>query len=697
MRGVKGNIETHVMTATMTVVAMFALWTCGLQVASFAGIAWSMLLYASAWLLAPSAIFVWLLSRRIAAGYVAELPMSMPLVKRSALSVWAIGIVAMLAAGVIDSYSARFAILVVAIACIFAFSYFSLANSAEMGGRNVVGQPALSQRPPDWLAWLVLAAVAASLAGVVVFANRSDFDDAEYIQLALQTLRHPDRAPNSFDASLGFVLEYFRFAPYRPVSYETFVGLIAYWTGRDLLDIYYLAVPGAAAVLSALIAFLFLRWLLPLSWTLVALVLFAVLSLAWGDTHFAYGNRLFVRMFQGKALLIAITTPAAVLLGMLLVRRPSFAVWAGLLAVQVVAVGVSSSGIVTTLFATAIGLGVGFLLTPSRAGLLAAAAGGTTLIYPLGFALWLKRVNTQAADITSLGTVSDIGSSLGGGWRQGIVVAVLLMAVWLTSAVNRGATKAGRDAAEQSMSIRFALLVAASVLLVLNPAIASLAAAFTAKNMSWRLGWAAPMPLVVAAAFAVLLASAFRQPTASARYLYGILPLALLTAFLMQMPIAASGSARWTLAGGNGTSWGFAQHKVPPEYGQALALADTIKRAGEGRHRPITVLVEPRIGTWLTVAAPDLRLIMPGHGYPYAFWTVMDQADLAPRMQLLQQVAKAPDDMAGLEGLLDAYKVDVIVSKQSGGSGQPNFVLNWRNSRDSNLAPPATPSVPAQK
>ena len=198
---------------------------------------------------------------------------------------------------------------------------------------------------------------------------------------------------------------------------------------------------------------LFPRWLLPLTWTLVALVLFAALRLPGAKRTSPTAIVFSCACSRAKALLIAITTPLAILLGMLLVRRPTLAVWAGLLVVQVATVGVSSSGVITTLLATAIGLGVGLVLSPSRTGLLAAAAGATTLIYPIGMALWLKLGNARTADIAALGTVSDIGSSLGAGWRQGVVVAVLAVAVWLTSARRGWANADGSPQIRQRRSV----------------------------------------------------------------------------------------------------------------------------------------------------------------------------------------------------------------------------------------------------
>src|SRR4030042_2457538 len=93
------------------------------------------------------------------------------------------------------------------------------------------GITVFSGRGGVWLlAAFTLVAVVVTLA-----SHRPDLDDSFYIHVAAQTLRHPDLGPLTFDASLGFILEPFLFAPYRLASYETLVALLTGWTGLDIL------------------------------------------------------------------------------------------------------------------------------------------------------------------------------------------------------------------------------------------------------------------------------------------------------------------------------------------------------------------------------------------------------------------------------------------------------------------------------
>lgn len=85
-----------------------------------------------------------------------------------------------------------------------------------------------------------------------------------------------------------------------------------------------------------------------------ATAVFVLVMLVWGETHIAYGNRVFVRLFQGKGLIIALTTPFAIRTGLMLANRPSYSV-AGVLALtNISAIGVSSSGLIMTIFTSII-------------------------------------------------------------------------------------------------------------------------------------------------------------------------------------------------------------------------------------------------------------------------------------------------------------------------------------------------------
>src|SRR5690606_14840015 len=117
-------------------------------------------------------------------------------------------------------------------------------------------QPPSAQRVTrseyDWHAILLLFCTCASALFVALFAVRPDLDDASFLQIALQTLAYPDKAPFSFDASLGEVIEQFRFAPYRFTSYEILVAFLSELIGISAGAAYYILLPGISATLSVL-------------------------------------------------------------------------------------------------------------------------------------------------------------------------------------------------------------------------------------------------------------------------------------------------------------------------------------------------------------------------------------------------------------------------------------------------------------
>jgi hypothetical protein len=642
---------------------LFALWTGLHQFATFASISWTTTTLLAAWLLVPAVALAGWQAHHVARLYVEQLPQFLaPSATPAARYVW-FGCLGVLACSLLlGAFNSRYLLFVM---CLLVVALLARREKSPAPELAVAGSDGISPRSAS----LCLFGLTALVVLVVLCANRSDFDDAEYIQLALQTLGHPDKAVFGFDASLGEVLEKFRFAPYRVTSYETLVALATQWTGLDILDSYYLLVPAVAAAISVLTAFAFLRWFLPLRWSLLALVVFALIALAWGETHVAYGNRMYVRLFQGKGWLVTVTTPLTTIIALLWMRRPDWRAWIGLMIMQVVAVGVSSSGIVITLFATATGLLAGLLTRPGWKGLAMASMGATTLIYPLGLGLWIKYMSSATGKVEEIGTYLPVEASLGGDWRLSLGLAVMVMAIFVNSKrlVGPLATDAGTSGVLAARS--FFWLLTCGLLLVFNPFLIEHLSAIMSKNMNWRLAWAVPMPLLLATGFGYLLYWAHERQRRDLRIVNVLAVCGLAMAFLAGGP--------WALASTNNVSWGFFERKLPPEYYLAQQLSKQIREEMRGQSE-ICVLVEPRVGTWLTVVAPDFKLVMPGHGYPVTLATIMEERDFQQRSDLVANIGAIAQGDASRDHLLDVYRVNVIAIQETSKAGAISYGIRTR-------------------
>ena len=96
--------------------------------------------------------------------------------------------------------------------------------------------------------------------------------------------------------------------------------MVSYITGLPLLDSYYLLVPALMSALTVIVTYRLLRKLVPEGW-IIGMLFFFVVMLAWGDVHRTLANFGFVRMFQGKSVLVSAVVPALFLYFFLLRDR----------------------------------------------------------------------------------------------------------------------------------------------------------------------------------------------------------------------------------------------------------------------------------------------------------------------------------------------------------------------------------------
>ncbi|MFK8068037.1 MAG: DUF6077 domain-containing protein [Gammaproteobacteria bacterium] len=477
---------------------------------------------------------------------------------------------------------------------------------------------------------------------VTLLTNRSDFDDAEYIQTALQTMLYPDRAILSFDASLGVILDSFRFAPYRIASYETLVALITSWTGIDLLTVYYLVLPAFSAAITVLVGYLFARWFLPSRLALIATGIFLLIMFSWGDTHVAYGNRVFVRLFQGKGLLIALTTPLTLITGLLYIRSPSISRWVFLIIAQVITLGVSSTGLILSFATTLLLLPIAFQWCNKKS-LMCCLTILLSLSYSAIIGVWLKFSTISTLAMNLVGTDLPINASLGLKVHEVITLTLLVAGFFLLRS--------------RMQRKEFLFLSAGILFFILNPLVAEIIANYSSRNMNWRLAWAAPVPLMLSVALAAGLSSFFTYENVlaanlrSKKHSAGIFSIVILMVFLI--------GGRWVISPNNNVTWDWFSIKVPQEYYASREISevlDDIDITG-------TVLSVQRIGTWLTVTSPDLKHVMPGHGFPICLKTILTESDYNNRIKLLALVELEDADYSNMYRLIQSHDVQAVVLK----------------------------------
>jgi hypothetical protein len=384
--------------------------------------------------------------------------------------------------------------------------------------------------------------------------------------------------------------------------------------------------------------YLFLRWFVPAGWAIVGTAVFLTLIMCWGESHFAYGNRVLVRLFQGKGLLIAVTTPAAILTGLMLLRRPSFARAIPLVLSNIAAIGVSSSGVVLTILTSTL-LALAGTSRDSKQTCSRYLWIGVTFLYPAVLVYWLKFRATAGMSLNEVGTYLPVDASLGKGLRESSALVAMVLGF--------AALKAGR----QRLEYRF--LILGSFVLILNPWFADFLARNSSANMSWRLAWASPVPLLIS--IGLVAATGHLGTGVVSRRRIPSIGLALLGIGLFGI-FASFG--QWSISPENNVKFGMPGPKLPGEYRATRALADKLRSLNLRG----AVLAPPDVAAWLPLVAPELKLIMPGHTYPIMLQTILPRSEYEARMKMYSAMNSQTPDFTSLAALLSEYRVEAIVA-----------------------------------
>lgn len=625
------SIEAVVAWIVIFFMLLFAMWTLMCHAATFFYIPWQVLSRTAAVASLPATLMAAWGAWKFSNVYCEEIPKTICTAGFQSFSPIVLFIVIAALLLVAPTYGLRFSLALIGL--IFMW-WLARKDYSSPQATVTISESDLSLS--GFHAVCILVAFTFIAVIITSISHRPDLDDTSFIQIATQTMRHPELAPLTFDASLGFILEPFRFAPYRLASYETLVALLAVWTGIDILNVYYIFLPGLTAALTIGVAYLFTRWFLPSGPAVLATGIFLLIILSWGETHRTYGNFVFVRLFQGKGLLIALTTPLSIVIGLLLLRRPSLWNWMLLVLAQVAAIGVSSSGLICTFVTTALVL-VTSIRYDYKAVFYASAILASILIYPAILGIWLKISDGSVLPLSKFGTYLPVNASLGFSIREVLSLCAL--------ALGFGALRPSIQKRE------YGLLAGAVLVLIFNPWFFQLLSGVSARNMSWRLAWAAPTPLLMAVAFTAFISPLLLiQSVKNKMALFGsFIGVAAVVVFLV--------AGRWTLATSNNVALSWPSAKLPAEYNIAKEIAVEINKLNS----PGTVLANREIGAWFPLVAPELKLVMPGHTYSAQLKTVLPSSEFDNRNQLYKAINGQEVDRQATIRLMKHYSVGTMI------------------------------------
>lgn len=565
---------------TPTGVSLFAIWTVGVQCVSLLHGSFELVLWlaAAVLLLGGALAWWWLSSASRAARYTAVRPPSCAW-RPAGLRRWmpAIATVAWVAVYAATRNYTLFwwgAVVGLAVAWVLL-----LRGDDEVPA-------ALPPRLRQGWALVGLCVVAAVVALV---ANRPDIDDAFYLSIPATLLHDPSQPILLHDTLYRLPTLPIEFVGYREHTYEVLIGVVAWVTGLAPIVVAHIVFPPIFAVLSVLAWAWLLRMLVPLHW-LPALALLVVCMLLLGETHHAYGNFGFVRIFQGKGIELCWSIPAIIGCALLWMRSGRAAAWYLLMASQIAAIGITSTGLFVAPVAAALALAAGWRPTATASRRLIVGCCASWYVVVVAGLLTAAAVHSHDWSPNYASTMAPLGDIVIQTWGMWSTLPLLVALLGAWAACESRAT--ARVFA--GMSLLF-------LLVCFNPYTYRFVADHVmGASALWRLSWAIPLPLMLAVMIRAILARGLVLPVPWRGWKYLVWGVAVgLTAW------AAYGAG--TLRAANHVTLGMPRVKAPAaDYALAERLVRDMPESG-------TLLAPVTIASWCStfVRHPLLLAVRP--------------------------------------------------------------------------------------
>lgn len=425
---------------------------------------------------------------------------------------------------------------------------------------------------------------------VTLIAHRPDADDSLYLSLVVGALDHPEQAILSCDNMYGEADLPLLESAYRLKSYELLVASLRHWSGIPVKLLYYLFFPSLFAVLVVAAHWLALREIGgQYAWLGAAVVVLSLII--WGDGNPTFGNFAFVRLFQGKAVLVSVLVPATVYYASRFARDRTWRNWLFLAAIQTAAIGISPSAIVVVPLA-----GAAYLLAvaPDTRGFKLIGEGflASGLVVVAGLAAFVA-MPIEENPPASIAAAWDLCNNAGTGLdtvlglpeRKALALFALLFVALLASQQGKGRVLS-----------RYVLVLVVMIMIPLLPG----ALGIVTERLTWRVFWAVPFPLFLGLLTQQIAASgtprqhAYRVGAAMVGVLFALTP------------------GNWTLSAKNGTRLDFPGFKVDPGHRVAQSIVDQTDPKD-------LVLAPPEIAQWLPSFSMHPRLVAVRPHYFHVF------------------------------------------------------------------------------
>jgi len=345
--------------------------------------------------------------------------------------------------------------------------------------------------------------LALGCAGLALLAHRPDLDDAFYLNLAVAAVDDPRAALLAEDTLHGIAGLPVHYPTYRVHTWELWNALWSRLTGVPVIAMFHWVSALLAAALIPLAWARLFRRLVPSYWLAAVCVLLLVLIVG-GDLHRGYGNFAFVRIWQGKSVVLSVLLPVVAACALDFSRAPSWRRGLLLAATQIAALGCSSSALWA---APAVSLSAAACaLRPGRAGLRRLALAASTSIYLLGVGAGMQA--TLAEDHAA--RLAEPGPAVAAEKREERAsrhVPGLQLEAALATVLGDGAARSlglvallgGWAFVAPGLGRRYACVVPLAVLLVLlNPYTSDAVSRSVVGNSYWRTFWVLPIPALLA-------------------------------------------------------------------------------------------------------------------------------------------------------------------------------------------------------